>query len=353
MSQSAGGGAELTATMHAMLLTGHGGPERLEYRTDVPVPRPAPGEVLIRVGAAGINNTDLATRTGWYAAGDAAGGGWTGAALDFPRIQGADVCGRIADVGPGVDPARIGERVLVQPCLRSLRRDGRDVWLGSERDGGFAQFVAVPAADAWPVDSPWTDADLATFPCAYATAENLLTRAGVAAGERVLVTGASGGVGSAAVQLAARRGAEVTALAGRDKLAACAGLGAARLIAREDGISGTLAKDSLDAVIDVTGGDGFAAMLDALRPRGRYAVSGAIAGPLVTLDLRTLYLKDLTLFGCTGQDDGVFAALIGYIERREIRPLVARVYALRDLAQAQEAFAAKRHVGKLVAIPPP
>ncbi len=340
-------------TMVAMLLTGHGGPEKLEYRTDVAIPRPGAREVLIRVGAAGVNNTDINTRIGWYAHSEASeNGAWTGEALAFPRIQGADVCGRIIAVGADVPPARIGQRVLVQACLRSLRRDGQDVWLGSEVDGGFAQFVCTPSADTYRVESALSDAELASFPCSYATAENLLTRSGASTGERVLVTGATGGVGSAAVQLAARRGAEVIAVAAAAKVEACAALGAARVVARERPLAELIDANSVDVVIDVVGGQSWTALLEVLKPRGRYAVSGAIGGAHVPLDLRTLYLKDLTFIGCTSQDAGVFEALVGYIERAEIRPLVARTYPLAELATAQRDFAAKRHVGKLVVIPP-
>ena len=168
--------------MHAVLLVGHGGPEQLEYRTDVPVPTPGGDELLIAVRAAGVNNTDINTRVGWYE-----GGGWSGG-LAFPRIQGADVCGEVVAVGDRAHADRLGERVIVQSCLRSLRRDGREPWLGSEVDGGFAQFVCVPAADTYRVRCDLTDAQLAAVPCSYATAENLLRRAALGAGERVLVT---------------------------------------------------------------------------------------------------------------------------------------------------------------------
>ena len=99
---------DIPDTMSGVVLTGHGGPEKLEWREDLPTPRPAPGDVLVRVAAAGVNNTDVNTRIGWYSKGEGEDdGGWAGA-LTFPRIQGADVCGRIAAVGDGVDPTRIG-----------------------------------------------------------------------------------------------------------------------------------------------------------------------------------------------------------------------------------------------------
>jgi NADPH:quinone reductase-like Zn-dependent oxidoreductase len=329
------------------------------------VPRPGPGEVLIRVAAAAVNNTDINTRVGWYSQqaaaataeasrdpATAADGSWTGSAMSFPRIQGADVCGRIVAVGAGVDRSRIGRRVIVQSCLRSRRGPSGVPWLGSEYDGGFAQYVTAPAPDTWDVASDLDDAALASLPCAYSTAENLLGRASVAAGERVLVTGASGGVGSAAIQLARRRGARVVAVAGAGKEAELAALGAETVVARGTSLLDALGRDSIDVVIDLVGGPQWPVLPDLLKPGGRYAVSGAIAGPLVELDLRKLYLKDLTLFGCTTQDDGVFADLVGYVERGEIRPLVARTYPLAAIVEAQQDFLDKRHVGKLVLLPP-
>lgn len=353
-------------TMSAVLLTGHGGPEKLDYRNDVPVPQPQAGEVLIRVAAAGVNNTDINTRIGWYSkavevatedAGsaqvDTADATWSGTPMRFPRIQGADVCGHVVAVGDGVDPARIGERVIVRNMLRShVGWRPYECWtLGSEVDGGFAQFAVAPSRETHAVRCDWLDAELASIPCAYSTAENMLHRAGVGA-ERVLVTGASGGVGSAAVQLAKRRGAEVIAVCAAAKAGEVRALGADRCIDRGGDLVAELGRNALDVVIDMVGGPGFPALLDVLRPGGRYAVAGAIAGPICELDLRTAYLKDLTLHGCTFQEDEVFENLIRYIEAGEIRPVVARTYPLTEIAQAQADFLSKKHTGKLVLIPP-
>lgn len=346
----------LPATMRGVALTGFGGFDKLEYRIDLPVPEPAPGEVLIKVGAAGVNNTDINTRIGWYspavdAATSGAGGegfaeaqgeGWSGAHFTFPRIQGIDAAGRIVAVGEGVDSARIGERVLVEPAL--VAADGSVRFLGSECDGAFAEFLAVPSINAHRVDCALDDTALASFPCSYSTAENMLGRARLAARERVLVTGASGGVGSAAVQLAKRRGARVTALAGTSKHQAIRDLGADEVLDRNAPLPG----DSFDVVIDIVGGPGFPGLLTALRPGGRYACSGAIAGPVVDLDLRTLYLKDLTFFGCTVLDPEVFPNLVGYIERGEIRPAVFATFPLAKIEAAQRLFLEKRHIGKIV-----
>jgi len=359
----------LPATMHAAVLTGFGGPDKLVYRDDVPLPVAQAGEVLIRVGASAVNNTDINTRVGWYSktvdsatAADGVGfdtnadatPGWGGTAMQFPRIQGADCCGTIVAVGPGVDAQRVGQRVLVRPVLRMYAGYAPFAcwYLGSECDGAFAQYSKVPADAALPIHSSLGDAELATFPCAYSTAENLLTRSGVRAGDRVLVTGASGGVGSAAVQLALRRGAQVVVQAAPAKHTSLLELGAEAAIDRGEDALRSLGTNAVSVVIDLVGGAQWPLLMDALRIGGRYASAGAIAGPVVPLDLRTLYLKDLSLFGCTFQDDIIFENLVGYIERGEVRPLLAQTYMLSDIAQAQADFSAKKFLGKLALLPP-
>ena len=346
--------------MCGVVLAGHGGPDALMWRDDLPVPQPAAGEVLIRVAAAAVNNTDINTRIGWYSKavrGDTAAGaatgfaqagaadaGWSGAPIRFPRVQGADCCGIIAAVGQGVDAARIGERVLV----RTLQSTGAGTeplatWtFGSDCDGAFAEFTKTFARDALPVRSTWSDVELASMPCAYSTAEGMLQRAGVGA-ERVLITGASGGVGSAAVQLAKRRGARVTAVTRPDKAGDLRALGADAILDRADDPGG----GAFDVVVDLVAGPRWPALIDALRRGGRYVTAGAIAGPIVELDVRTLYLRDLTLFGATYQPDTVLTDVIRYIERDEIRPVLAQTFPLNDLAAAQQAFADKTHIGKI------
>jgi len=341
--------------MFGVVLTGHGGPDKLQWRDDLPAPSPGPGDVVVRVGAAAVNNTDVNTRVGWYSRRDGAAedAGWNGAPLAFPRIQGIDVCGRIVAVGAGVDAARIGERVLIEPCLREANGEMLDTpwFLGSECDGGFAEYTRVAARHAHAVDSDLTDVELASFPCSYSTAENMLTRAGVRRDETVLVTGASGGVGSAAVQLARARGANVIAVTSGSKARSLAALGAGETLDRGEDFVARIGADVVDVVVDLVAGPKWPALLHVLRPGGRYAVAGAIGGPVVELDVRTLYLKDLSLFGCTALNPGVFGDLVRRIERGEVAPLVAATYPLRDIALAQEAFAAKRHVGKIVLDP--
>ena len=223
-------------------------------------------------------------------------------------------------------------------------------WLGSDLDGAFAQFVAVPAHEVFTVDCDWSDAELATVPCAYGTAENMVRRAVITPGVRVVVAGASGGVGSAVVQLAKRRGAYVIGIASEAKQDLVRALGADEVIGRDD--PPVLGADSADVVIDSVAGAGFPAMLGLLKRGGPYVSSGAIGGPLVELDMRTFYLKDLTLIGCTAWDEEVFPGVISYIERGEIRPLLGKVFSLDQIAAAQREFLDKAHVGNFALIPP-
>lgn len=358
--------------MQALVTLAQGGIEQMVMQT-LPRPVPGAGEVLLQVLAAGVNNTDINTRLGWYAP-QVTGGtqdaineaplaqqvaepgqvlkGWNGA-TPFPLIQGADCCGRVVQLGEGAPPALLNQRVLVRACMREAGfGQPHTRWLGTDFDGAFAQYVKVPASEVFVVRSDWRDEELASIPCAYGTAENMLQRAKVQAGEVVLVLGASGGVGSAAVQLAQCRGARVWAVAAPDKHQALLALGAERVLPRSADLLAELGEDAVQVVIDPVGGPGFTALPQVLQPGGRYAVCGAIAGPLVALDLRKLYLKDLHLIGCTAWDEAVFPSLVAHIERHAIKPLVAEVFALADMARAQQVFLEKRHVGKLVVVPP-
>jgi NADPH:quinone reductase-like Zn-dependent oxidoreductase len=344
--------AELPETMRGIWLIGHGGLEMLEIKRDIPVPLPQPRDVLVRVAAAGVNNTDINTRTAWYSKQDSSSddASWTGQPLQFPRIQGADVCGRIVAVGAEVNADRIGETVLIEPCIREA--NGRDLeqpwYFGSECDGGFAEFTVVASRHAHKVESEMSDVELASFPCSYSTAENLLTRAKVVQGDRVLVTGASGGVGSGAVQLAKARGAYVIAVTSPDKAEQVCALGADEAHSRDTNLVKAVGSNTLDVVVDLVAGDKWPQYLEILRPCGRYAVAGAIGGPLVTLDVRTLYLKDLSFYGCTVLEPQVFQNLISRIEQGSVSPIVARTFDLEKIRDAQTAFLEKKHVGKIV-----
>lgn len=358
----------LPTQMQAMVLTGHGGLDMYHWHEDWPVPQPAASEVLIRVGACGLNNTDVNTRSGWYSkavsaptTGEAYDSvndedpTWGGAPITFPRIQGADVCGQIVAVGASVASGRVGERVITDNWLRDPDDPGnmdKTGYFGSERDGGFAQYCTIPAQNALAVTSGYSDAELATFSCSYSTAEGMLHRAQVGADDTVLIPGASGGVGGALVQLAKLRGARVIAMASEAKHADVAALGPDRVLPRAPAdLEGTLAGERITVLADVVGGDQWPALIDVLERGGRYTCSGAIAGPMVQMDLRTFYLRDLTFTGSTVIAPEVTQNLIRYIEAGRVKPVLAASYPLSQLPEAQQAFIDKRHTGNIVVLP--
>lgn len=362
----------LPDTMDAYVLHRHGDMDALCFHRDWPVPVPDLDEVLLRVRACGLNNTDVNTRVGWYSRavqGATSGDGldqpddedpsWGGAPLAFPRIQGADAVGEVVAVGAGADASLIGRRVMIDCWLRDwaapMDRD-RTGYFGSECDGGFARFTKVDRRNVHAVQSDLSDAELATFSCSYSTAEGMLSRAGVTQGDVVLVSGASGGVGSALIQLAKRRGAVVVGLASPAKHGQMADLGADALLPRapdnlKSALMDAIGRDTVTVVADIVGGPYFETMIDVLARGGRYTCSGAIAGPVVSLDLRTLYLRDLTFTGSTVIATDIFPALVRYIERGEVKPLLAATYPLADLKTAQQAFIDKAHVGNIVVTP--
>ena len=352
--------------MKAIVTTGNGGYEKLVYK-DVAVPEIMRGEVLIKVLAAGINNTEINTRLGWYSSSvtestnetsdeestiQSTDGGWN-KQTPFPFIQGTDCCGQVVSTAEDVDSNLLGKRVLIRPCIREYGFNSLDnVWMGSDFDGAFAQYVKIRASEVFPITCDWTDAELGTIPCAYGTSENMLRRAKLKAGETVLITGASGGVGSATVQLAKRRGARVVAIAGEEKHDAVVKIGADMLLGRSANLLEELGGQTVDVVVDNVAGNEFPSMLKVLKRGGRLVSSGAIAGPVVELDMRDMYLKDVTLIGTTVWDEPVFSNLVRYIEQGEIRPVLAKTFPLSSIVEAQKEFLMKKHVGKFVLIPP-
>ena len=355
--------AAIPEVMKAVQLVGHGGLDQLVYRDDVPTPTPDAGEVLIDVSACGMNNTDVWVREGAY-------GTETDAAevstwrrgrstLTFPRIQGTDTVGRIVNVGEGVPTERIGQRVMVDFSIYH-RPEGDDSladidYIGHGRDGGYAEYAVVPSENAYEITSGISDAELATFCCAYLTAEQMLDRARLAEGERILVTGASGGVGSAIVQLARVRGAVPYAVTSAGKEDALREIGAEDVVLRDapDLVAevARVVDGPVDVVADLVAGPMFNDLLRILRPEGRYTTAGAIGGPVVNLDLRTMYLKQLELHGSSQGTRTAFRRLVRYIEEGAIRPLLDRTFRLSDFHDAQKAFMGKSYIGKLVVVP--
>ncbi|MEU5995100.1 zinc-binding dehydrogenase [Spirillospora sp. NPDC047418] len=347
--------------MTAAVLRRHGGPEALEVRDDWPLPRAGPGQALVRVGAAALNNTDIWTREGAYGLPGRpdAKAGWRGP-VGFPRVQGGDIAGTVAAVGIGVPEAWVGRRVLVDPAFYA--DEGEDAvpvgLLGSEADGGFATHVAVDAVRLHDMtDSPLSDEELAALPVAYGTAMGMLERARIGKGEAVLVTGASGGVGFAVVQLAAARGARVLALTSGTKAEAVRAAGAEVTFSRDmdpaelHGKLRAAAPGGLDAVADVAGGPWLERVLPALHDGARWVIAGAVAGPVVSFDLRRLYLHNLTLIGSSMHTPAHFAALAGLARTGALRPRIAASYRLADIHAAQDDFSRGSRIGKISIVP--
>jgi NADPH:quinone reductase-like Zn-dependent oxidoreductase len=341
-------------TMKAMLLTGHGGPEKLVLDESWPVPELMPGEVLIEVGACGINNTDILVREGAYGSSDDpdAVSSFGDSPLQFPIIQGADIVGVVAACGDGVDPSRVGERVMVDFGIYAEEGDDTPShdYIGSGRPGGFAEYVAVPAENAHAVETRLRDAELATFCCAYITGEHMLRRARVGEGDRVLVTGASGGVGSGVIQLCRARGAIPYGVVGAGKEERVCEIGAAGIVTRGganlvEAVAEMAESGSIDVVIDTVAGPMLPDLIEVMRSGGRYATCGAMGGPMVEIDMRRVYLKNIDIHGAT---QGTRAAIRDYAISGAIKPLLAGTFPLAELGGAQEAFGRKDFVGKLV-----
>lgn len=347
----------MTELMNAIVLTGHGGLEKLIY-TQVPKPKPQKGEILIKVGACSLNNADLNLRNSWYASetgfpeitGRSKSAAWNQNKLTFPRIQGSDPVGKVVEIGDGVESEILNQRVLVDPLIRADKL-GEYGYIGSEIDGGFAEYAVVPASNSYPINSPLSDVELATLPCSYSTAENLLTKGRVSAEDTVLIMGASGGVGSAAVKLAKIRGATIIAIAGASKQNIVRELGADYVYDKDEQLAANLANHQITVSLDVVGGKYFNILIESLEVAGRYVCSGAIAGPMVELNLRDLIYKDLEMIGATRFDAEVFKRLVSYVELGQLMPTVAKVFPLDQIKEAQKFFQSKSYCGKVVITP--
>lgn len=362
-------------TMHAMLLTGHGGVEKLEYSESVKTPRPGPGQVLVQVTATAKNNTDRKAREGLYPTKDkgevtsfAMGGSPT---LTFPRIQGADVVGRVVDVGDRVDRSRIGERGLLDFNLYA--DDRRDInltpdYYGHGADGGFAEYIAVPSDQFHRVANPdLADAELASMGmCSYQTGYHMLTSARVKAGERILVTGASGGVGTALIQLCRIMGAIPFALSQADKADALIKMGAEAVLDRSDmnsftdRVKAVTGGRPFDAVMDLAGGEMTNAFIDAMifdmNSRGDYprlSIAGASAGNVSELMWTKIYLYQVQIFGVSHGTREEAEQLVAWIRSGQLKPVLHAAFKLSELHEAERYFMnrSSTYLGKIVIVP--
>lgn len=361
--------------MAGVLLTGHGGIDRLDYGTDLPVPKPGRGEVLVQVTATAKNNTDRKVREGLYPTdrddrvtsfqlGDTQ-------TLTFPRIQGADIAGRVAATGPAVDPARIGARGLLDfNIYADARRDLNFTpdYFGHGRDGGFAEYVVVPSEQFHTVANPdLADAELAALGmCSYQTAFRMLNAANVGSGEHVLVTGASGGVGTALIQLCRLLGAVPHAVSSPGKAAALTALGAETVIDRSTVIDWPAAVADatggavIDAVMDLVGGsltnpfiDVMTQRMSARRTYPRLSIAGASAGNMTRILWTKVYLNQVQIFGVSHGTRTEAERLIGWIREGALKPVLHRTFRLSDIHAAERYFVDRDtdFVGKIVIVP--
>ena len=362
-------------TMKAMLLTGHGGVEKLEYTTDVPTPTPGTGEVLVQVTATAKNNTDRKAREGLYPTkdkGDVTSFQMGGSAtLTFPRVQGADVVGRIVAVGQGVEDTRIGQRGLLDFNLYADER--RDInltpdYYGHGADGGFAEYIAVPSDQFHHVENAdLADAELAAMGmCSYQTALHMLTSARVKAGEHILVTGASGGVGTALIQLCRIMGAIPYALSQRDKADPLLKLGAEAVLDRSDmdnftdQVRSVTGGRPIDAVMDLAGGEMTDQFIDTMifdmnsrNDYPRLSIAGASAGNVSEIMWTRIYLYQVQVFGVSHGTREEAEQLVAWIRSGQLKPVLHAAFRLSELHEAERYFVNRNsnYLGKIVIVP--
>ncbi len=321
--------------MRAAVIYAHGGPGSIKYETGFADPVAQEGEVVIKVGAASLNYHDVFTRNGM-----------PGIVVPMPMIMGLDFAGEIVEVGPGVEGGwKVGDRVMVDP---SDRKTFGGV-IGEARHGGLAEYAAIPDHHlvALPDDVSYETA--ATLPVAYGTAWRMMFTIGkIAAGERVLVLGASGGVGTCCVQLAKLAGAEVVAAASTpEKLEKLKALGADHLIdyKQEDFMKAIFTKfgkpnrrayeQGVDVVVNFTGGDTWVKSLRTLHRGGRVLTCGATAGYDPKEDLRFIWSYELQVFGSNGWARDDLASVLNLVREGKLAPVVDEVF---DLSQVNQAF---------------
>jgi len=344
--------------MKAIVMREHGGPEALAYG-DFADPSPARGEVLVRVRACGINNLDTQIRRGI-----------PGVTIPMPHVLGCDIAGEVAALGEGVaaDGIAAGDRVVVCPgagcgaCPACLAGDdslcARYVMLGYQRHGGYAEFVSAPARSVVRVSERWSFEEWASAPLVFLTAWHMLiTRARLAPAETVLVHAAGSGVGIAAIQIARRAGARVIATAGSDeKLARARDLGAGagvnytapgwhKEVRRLAGGAG------VDVVVEHTGAATWPGSLAALARGGRVVTCGATTGYDVAIDIRHLFVKQISLLGSYMGAQRELLSAVALLERGELRPVVDSAFPLADARAAHEKVASRGLFGKLVLVP--
>jgi len=336
--------------MQAVLTTAHGGLEVLEFRDDYPRPIPGDGEVLIRIAACAVNFHDLFTRRGM-----------PGVKIALPVVVGSDIAGTVDGVGPGASAHWLGKRVLVDPVFREGDRFGM---IGETVDGGRAEFVAVHESMLLEIPPNVTSEQAAALPLAYGTAYRMLiTRGGLQRGERLMVLGASGGVGVACVQIARMVGAEVLAFASsKPKLERLNALGAAHVanyLERPflDTVKEIYGKPRInggggvDVAVNFSGGDTLPATQRCVKLDGRILCCGATAGFDLALDARYWWTFEHRMIGSNGWEKTDLAKLLDLVASGELAPAIDSVLPLRQTAQAEALLENRQVVGKVLIKP--
>jgi len=339
--------------MKAIVFYQHGGPEVLKYE-DVPDPAVGPGQVLVGVKAAALNRLDIFVRQGW-----------PGLELAMPHIPGADAAGVILKVGEGVDHIAPGDRVAINPttscgrCESCLRGEDnlcvRHSILGEFEPGTYAQQVLVPALNVLKLPDHISHQEAAAFSLVGITAwQMLITKGQLQAGEDVLIIGAGGGVNTAAIQIAKLAGARVLVVGSNaDKLERAEALGADLLIdrSREDwpqAVFKLTKRRGVDVVVDNVGQASWRGSIRALRKGGRMLVVGNTTGPKFELDIRYIFVKQISILGSTmgARDD--YAAVMGQLFDGRLQAVIGQEMPLADGRQAQELLEAGTVYGKIV-----
>jgi NADPH:quinone reductase-like Zn-dependent oxidoreductase len=344
------------ATMRAARLREVEGTVRLVV-DEVEVPRPGPGEVLVRVRACGLNQVDLLTRDGK-----------TPAAVPLPHISGTEVAGEVAEVGPGVAGIRPGDRVVVDPVLSCgecefCRRGSDNMCLqgriyGVQTQGGYGEYAVAPVGQLIALPATMSYEDAAAVAVTGPTAWHMLRRrADVRVGEDVLVIAAGSGIGVLAVQIAALAGARVVATAGsEDKMARAAALGARHVVNHRDPswpeqVRRWTGGRGVDLVFEHVGAATWEGSLRALARGGRLVTSGGHSGFTVQLDLWHLFVKEHTVIGSFAGSRQDLVDVLRLVERGEIRPVVQEVVGLDGVAGAQQLLEDRGVFGKLLLDP--
>jgi alcohol dehydrogenase len=335
-------------TMRALLLRRHGDLDQLQIVADHPVPRADEGHVVIRVRASSFNYHDVFTVRGM-----------PGIKVPLPVVIGLDMAGEVVEVGPGVSGWRPGDRVLVNPVNK------RKGLMGEMLDGGMAEYCRVAADQLIRMPDGVSFEDAASLPVAYGTAHRMIvTHDTIRAGDKVIVLGASGGVGTGCVLLAKRLGAHVIACAGsEEKCRRMLEIGA------DEAIDYTKADFSrwaverfgkpqrrsheggVDVVINFTGGDTWVPSLRCLKRGGKLLVCGATAGHDPKEDLRYVWSFELKIIGSNSFYDDNLSALMDMVQKGEIRPLIDRVLPLERAAEGLRLIRDREVVGKVVVTP--